>query len=175
VDAGDVGITEYDGGDPDRESVVVILDGFRHQRGVERDVNRLLSLTRVPAGADHPPVFRIHGGGLRLSGRRVVLETLEFGEVVERRKPDDVPTRQSLTLGLMAHVTADQLKISRREGEKSYTTVQGDTLRRVAAKQLGPHEDSPHNVREYARTLSILNDIRDVNRRLEPGTKLRLP
>lgn len=173
----DESMTQYQGHEGDRESVQIILDGFRHDRGVERDVARLKELCQVPAKEKHPPVFTVRGGGLRLAGKRVVMETLEWGDVQERRDPDDVVTRQVFTLGLLRYERADQVKLFKR-GKGSwpkYTAKKGDTLKRIAHEMLKGRADNPNNAREYAHTLSILNDIRDVNRKLKPGTEIKLP
>lgn len=169
----DVSITEWDGSEPDREAVTVLLDGFRHERGVDRDIDRLRSLTDVEEDANHPPVFTVRGGGLRLADRKVVLETLEWGDVQERRHPDDVPTRQAMTLGLLRYVKGDQIKIKKRK-PKTYTTKEGDTLKKVAAK-VNKGDDKPSELADLARQIGKLNDIRDVNKKLKPGTKLKLP
>lgn len=172
----DVAITQYNGRDPRRESVNLMLDAFHGGAGatVEGDIALLESLLEVEHKEKRPPVFRVRGG-IHLRNRKVVLESLDFGETTIRSDPDDRRIRQEVTLGLLEYVKPDQIEIKRRrKKEKNRYTVKGHiTLRQIAAK-LKPNASTKEQG-DYARRIGRLNGIRDVRKKLKPGTKLKLP
>ena len=166
-----VAITRFVGGDPVGQDIPIFLDGFRTNQSVQRQLNGLLRQS-VPSGGDAPTIWRINGP-IFFPGKRWIVMDIEFGESLRDRKSGLV--RQAATLKLVEYVPPDQIKIRRRRTiaprgkSRVYTARKGDTLRSVArriygngglAKQLGKAQSKP---------------IRDVGKRLDPGTKIRLP
>lgn len=172
----DVGLTQFGGRDPDRESVPILVDGWRGGESVETEIGKVESLLRRDKPKDkHPPVFRVRGGGLRLAGQEVVLETLDMGEYLLRK--DDVRIRQHMTLGLLLYKRGDRIEIRgphKGGGRDTYTTKQGDTLRSIAAKVLSDNA-SDDRVSDLANKIGDLNGIKDIRKRLDAGIKLKLP
>ena len=166
-----VAITRFVGADPIGQDVPIFLDGFREDRSVQRHLNRLLRQS-VPRNRDAPTVWRIFGP-IHYPKKLWVLADIEFGDAI--RDPVRGLVRQAATLKLLEYVPPDRIKVKRRRtvepiGKKNvYKSRKGDTLRSIArrkygngslAKQLGKAQKKP---------------IRDVGKRLEPGTKIRLP
>jgi nucleoid-associated protein YgaU len=166
-----VAMTRFVGGDPVGQDVPIFLDGFRDDRSVQRELNRLLRQS-IPDRQGAPTIWRITGP-IHFPAKLWILADIEFGDAI--RDPKKGLVRQQATLKLLEYVPPDQIKIRRRRtitprGKKRfYTSRSGDTLRAVArrfygdgslAKQLGKLQEKP---------------IRDMGKRLDPGTKIRLP
>jgi hypothetical protein len=88
------------------------------------------------------------------------------------RAKDGRLVRQHLTLHLLQYVRPDRIRIKRRRG-KTYTTKRNDTLLSIA-RHLRPELNGGESI-ELARTLAILNDLRDIRKKLEGDIQLRLP
>jgi hypothetical protein len=193
----DVAITDYAGREPRREAVAVMFDDFQRNVGIERDLERLESLLEPvepdkderkgrnegkgkgkgddrpdkPKRRARPPVFIVRGG-IHLAGRRVVLESIEWGVAI-RRPQDDKRIRQAAILGLLEFERPDRIKIKRKR-RKVYITKQGDTLKHIAKHLLGKAAKLDE-IKRYAEKIGKLNKIRDINRRLNKGKRLQLP
>lgn len=175
-----VAITRFVGASPIGQDIPIFLDRFRADPGarvwlrdksIQAQLNKLLRQS-VPRGGHAPTVWRIKGP-IHYPRKRWIIADIEFGDSI--RDPINGLVRQAATLKLMEYVPPDRIKVKRRktvapEGKKNvYKSRKGDTLRSIArqkygdgslAKQLGKAQKKP---------------IRDVGKRLEPGTKIRLP
>lgn len=174
-------LTRYIGTPLFRASVPVVFDGRHDGSSVQAKVDRIIHLWRPRDPDEEPPVLRVHGPlPSPIAGKPVVLENIEPGNAESDESDRARLLYQPMNLILLEHSAEDAIEIKRRGsggagGWPIYETKKGDTIAKIAAKQLHGEADNARNRREYAHTLSILNDIRDKNRELEPGTKIRLP
>jgi hypothetical protein len=168
------GIPDWTGGDPRREVVSAILDEYAQgAAGVERRIMRLETLTEIEEDGWHPPVIQVRGG-IHLAGKKVVLENLELVEPHIRKRRDDRRSRQGIVLHLLEYQTPDQIRVKKKpKRPKRYKTKGRVSVRRVAAI-LKPNAGGKEQA-AYARRIARLNKIRDVRRKLKPGTVLKLP
>lgn len=171
--------TIWEGGTARKQDISVMIDGFATGESVEADVELVKRLGRPPNQKDDtpPPVFRVFGP-IHESGSRFVLEALEFGAVI--RDDDGTILRQELTLKLIEYVDPDEIRLRRKKAQKKiafgdpiiehhsqiYEAKKGDTLKKIAAKFYGDAS--------RWKTLSELNNIRDPNKKLTPGQKIKL-
>lgn len=180
--------TVWEGGDVRKQDITVMLDGFSNGRSIENEVEKVKKLGRPPKKKDEtpPPVFRVFGP-IHESGTFFVLEALEFGAVI--RDDDGTILRQELILKLMEYVDPDQIRIRKRgkskpdlsknynsvagnsggvgAGPSVYGSKEGETLKKIAAKFYGKAG--------LWRELGELNHIRDPDKVLKTGTKIKLP
>lgn len=172
-------ITDRGAVQPFSQDVPVFLDGWAKGNSVQRQLDTILSL-----GGENPGVFRAFGP-IHHSGRHYIFGgEPEFGEVI--RDHDGTLLRQRLTLRLAEYVRPDLIRRRRRRrGQRmglgqaravagigparplTYTVRAGDTLPKIAARELGDWKRWP----EIGRR----NGIRDPQQQLQPGRVLRLP
>lgn len=167
----DVSLTEWVGQAPLRMTLPVLLDGFANRESVQRDLNRVLKLGRTKDGDEAPEPFKLTGP-VPFSGEKWVMEsTPDFGETIRSRNGKLL--RQALTLNLMQYVKPDRAKIKKRKrAADTYTTKAGDTILKIVAK-FHPAA-SRDKLRDFAHDVAKANGIRDIRKRLEPGTKIKL-
>lgn len=170
--------TRWSGNSPRAESVPVVLDGWANRESVERDLRKIERLAKPEKEGKDPPAFRVRGP-IRLRGVKVVLETIDYGDAI-RRRGDGTIVKQALTLGLRELQDDDRIDFRKQHdhgddhgGDNTYTVKDGDTLLKIARK-LKPNADRDE-IREYARKIKKLNDLRDIRRELNPGRELKLP
>lgn len=157
-------MTAYAGVQPLQQDVPVLLDGSRENRSVQRQLDQILSLGEKVIFKAFGPIH--NEGDLYIFG-----DEPEFGETI--RAEDGTLVRQALTLKLMEYVPADQA--GKREGLRvavgqaealSYTTVQGDTLAKVAFKIY-------HDWRRW-KEIGDKNGLSDAHKVLKAGRELKL-
>lgn len=172
---GDKPITSWAGDPLLKLTIPLYFDGFPRNRGVQKRFDRLMALGRSEDSDEPPSPFMIFGPipfGSEAERHRWVFDGQpEMGASI-RVGPDGQLQRQFLTLNVKEYVPPDRIRIrkKKRKGKKhTYETKKGDTLLKVAAKFKKDH------VRDYAREIGKKNDIRDIRKILDPGTKLRLP
>lgn len=184
----DVALTDWSGNTPFKQDILVMLDGWSDGQSVEPQLDLLEQLGRAKKEDDEPPVFRVFGP-LHNSGMHYVLEGIDFGAALRDSKGTLV--RQELTLHLMEYVRPDRIRLRKKKkgsgknkdgkdynttsggsggigpGPSVYTTKAGDTLRSIAAKFYGKAS--------LWMELGELNQVRDPNKVLPVGTKVKLP
>lgn len=184
----DVAMTDWVGGSPFKQDILVMLDGWSTNESVEKELELLEQLGRSKDEDESPPVFRVFGP-LHNSGMHYVCEGIDFGASL--RNSQGVLVRQELTIHLMEYVRPDRVRLRKKKkgggtsgndgkdfntesnaggvgpGPSVYTTKAGDTLRKIAAKFYGKAD--------LWRELAELNKIRDPNKVLPVGTKIKLP
>lgn len=168
------GFVRWVGDQPLTATLPLLLDGWASSTGVERDRDRLVKLAHSEKDDERPDDFVVRGP-VPLGGERVICTGLSWGAAL--RGHNGQLQRQAFTFSIMEYLTPDKLKIKKRKrGGKpnTYTTKEGDTLKRIAQRLLKPGADG-NEVAEYARKIGKLNDIRDINRKLDKGKDLRLP
>lgn len=177
----DVAMTDWTGSSPLRQSLPLLLDRYRDGRSVERRVRTLMKLGRDAYGDEAvPPVFRVFGP-VHFSGKHWVCEDIAFDTANVIRSRSGFLMRQPLTLSLMEYVPPGVVKIRKRRKRDNdrvndpirftvgnYITREGDTLQKIAARELG----KASRWREIAKLNPGTNDP---NRELEPGRALRMP
>lgn len=166
-----------------RFAVNVLLDNFAEGTSIEADIRRLEKLALPRSGGQPPTVTVSAPGGVIptfYEGMRWVVEALSWGDALMNTYNNR--TRQAVTVTLLQAVADDLIKRSpakdrkasdaRAKGSgkgaknKRYTVKRGDTLSKIAAKQLG----SAKRWREIAK----LNNIRDP-KNVKVGRVLKLP
>jgi hypothetical protein len=159
--------TAFEGVQPFQQDVPILLDGFRENHGVQRQVDTVLSLGGETIFWADGPIFE--------PGKRYIFgDEPEFGEML--RDGDGTLLRCRLTLKLMRYVPADQAgtRPKRRRGIAENVAVGGtvtvtgrlDTLTKIAAHLF--------NDPSKWRVLSTLNGIKDPNKKLEIGRRLKV-
>jgi len=158
-------MTAYVGVQPFQQDVPVLLDGFRENRSIQRQLDQILSL------GEGKVLFHAYGPIHNEGGPYVFGDEPELGDAI--RAEDGTLVRQALTLKLMEYVPADQA--GKREGPKvaigdakalTYTTVQRDTLAKIAFKLY-------HDWRRWEE-IGRKNGISDPHRVLPAGRELKL-
>lgn len=163
--------------------VALLLDGWRQQASVEESCRILDAYARPQANTNTPPVLAFLWGSY--AAFRWVIQDLSWGE--ELRDPQGRRLRQQVTVSLLEY-RDDEVTVSdpRKRAAapsppkgtgrpstaqpvpsgRTYTVKQGDTLGRIASRELGRSS----RWSEIAK----LNNLRDPDR-LAVGQRLRLP
>jgi hypothetical protein len=168
-------MTAYVGPEPFQQDVPVLLDGLAQENSVQRQLDAIESLGGSSKFRAFGPIHHPSQGPNDLW---VFGGEPEFGEVI--RDNDTTLFRQALTLKLMEFVSPDPDGRGGGRGKRgdpgrtggtefpgrTYTTVQGDTLMKVAHKVYG----------DWKRWKEIgqKNNISDPHRVLPAGRQLKL-
>lgn len=156
-----------------RLSISAVLDGYAAGQSVQSQQHTIEKMAR-PVGTEKPPIVNVAGSVPRTDIDWVV-EGLEWDEVTR----DDGGTliRWGVTITLLQYVDPDQVEISgpgnrakcKKHGKHKKVTVRkGDTLQKIAARELG----SAKCWRKIASIKS--NKIRDP-KKLKVGKVLKMP
>lgn len=186
-------LTVFEGNDPIRLDVPVLLDGWPHGgrplRSVRPEVERILKLCEGREG-NRPPWFKVQGP-IPYAGRKFVMAgTPTWGPTLRKESNGHfVWARQPLTLHLTQFEDPDTLRFRRRPrrqtGSPSISdnepvsqhvdaavplwvhATEGDTLVKISAAVFGDPSK--------AKAIGKANGIRDVRRKLPAGTKIKIP
>jgi hypothetical protein len=174
-------ITRWSGREPYQMSVPIVIDGFAENESIEVEISRLerMALPHPNPGGE-PPLIKINGP-VPHDDLIWVIDSILWASSWRRRR-DGHRIRQEATVNLIDYVAEDVLgkknaaarareRAVRGEaknvaGYRTYVVKKGDTLPRIAAKQLG----DANRWREIAR----INNIRDPYH-LKVGTRLKIP
>jgi phage tail protein X len=172
-----IGVSKWTGGDPITQDIPVLLNGYIKGNSIQGQMNELARLGRNTTNDEEPPLFQMFGP-INYPQLDWVLESIEWGEV--ERDDDRSLLRQAAVLKVIEFRDGEDLKVrNRRKGKKkrsnggttapgsSYTTRKGDTLASIAANLYGD--------RSVWKKIADKNGLRDPNKELKPGTKLKLP
>lgn len=157
-------MTAFVGTEPFAQDVPVMLDGFRENRSIERQLERLEEFGGSTRFRAYGPIH--HEGDVYVFG-----DEPEYGDAI--RAEDGTLLRQRLTLKLEEYVPA-VIAGTRRGGREAvgqaqpveYTTRKGDTLEKIAFRLY--HDKS--RWKEIARK----NGLTDPLKRFPAGKKLKL-
>jgi hypothetical protein len=184
------GITDWVGREPVRLTVPFLLDGWAEGKGVpiEKQIRNLEVMSGIGLGSLEPPLVRVFSGGVipydskTHDGLRWVVESVDWGASL--RNPYGNRVRQDGTIVLLRYVADARLERLKpvekdrerrrrggrarrgRGGRRVYVVKKGDTLSKIAARELG----KASRWREIAK----LNNLRDPNK-LKVGQRLKLP
>lgn len=157
-------MTAFEGLPAKTQDVPILIDGYREDRSVERQVEAVLSLGGAVVFTAVGPIF---GSG----GRFVFGDEPEFTEQI--RASDETLLRARIVLKLMGYVPAAAAGEKPRPhialGEAvplEYTVRQGDTLVKIAYAQ--------YHDRSRWKEIGEKNGIQDPHKKLKPGTVLVL-
>lgn len=155
----------------------LMLDGYVDEESVEAEVDALLELGRDSDDPTTPSQV------VSLDGPLVWADHVPEWAVVDVQLgtsvyENDVLLRQPVTLVLLEHVPADLIEITpgmpgtgaakRKKKRKVYVVKKGDTLKKIASKMYGK------KARKEMPDLKKDNAIRDPNKQLKPGRKIKL-
>lgn len=146
-----VGLTQWQGKDPLRMSVPVMLDGVTTQLGQELQISHLSRMALPPTSGGEPPVVKISGHGVPKPGPTDwVIENLQWGSNVIWDLVGGVWSRirQDVIVNLLEYRGDDRatfkainpgviLGKSTVGWPKTYTVKSGDTLKSIAAQFYG--------------------------------------
>lgn len=159
-------MTSFEGLPAFQQDVPIMLDGWREDRSIERQLEEIETL-----GAN--VVFRAIGPIFRSGSRFVFGDEPEFGEML--RASDETLLRVRMTLKLMEYVSPELVgekpkpKHSIEMGIPLEYTVHGgkDTLAKIAF--------ALYHDRSRAIVIGRLNGVTDVHKVLPIGRTLKLP
>lgn len=182
-------LTIWEGRPAVRVALPVVIDNLREGRTkpVEQAMRMLEKMAGLISGDAHPPKLAALTAGVmphdygQAPHVRWVIESLEWDDVIRNRHGK--PLRAVASLVLMQHVadhhleglTASQRRARRRRAEKAaaerrpdtHRVTEGESLRDVARKyRLSDAE---------LRTMKKKNDVRDADKTLKTGRKIKLP
>lgn len=165
-------VTLWKGGNAFRMRLPLLLDGWIAGKSVEQQRENLEQLGREAHGGNAPPVVNVHipGGVPRSSRVDWVIEDIDWQEEL-RRDSDGLRVRIWAMVTLLEYIDPDNITILKRSrNTKKYTiyvTKTGDTLKKIATKKL----KKASRWREIAK----LNHLRDPNKVIKKGTKIKIP
>src|SRR4051812_1893738 len=196
-------LTTFRGSPAFHLTLPLLLDGWRTNTPVERDISALEQMGRPTAADGEPPRLKIDARGSALpgQGRTWVIDTITWGEALMNQNGDRL--RQFFTLALIEYVAdihlQEQAPAQRRRAKaKTVKTARGAAKKRVTAKRSptakkragtlavvgssdwGQGEDlvsiAARELGDASRWVEIaqLNGLRDP-RAISPGQVLRLP
>lgn len=183
-------LTRWTGRDPYRLVIPIMMDEWKSKGSVEDDCSRLERMALPIADHKEPPIVNVNGA-VPHADLLWVIENIEWGDLI--RTTGGRRARQEATVRLLRYVSEDRMEQqSAREKakvtaankagatkpkatsknaptkttSKLYIVKSGDTLSKIAAKELGDY-------RKW-RAIATLNKLRDPNK-ISVGQKLRLP
>jgi len=169
-------ITTRGSAPPFQQDVPIVLDGYRKERSVQRQLEQILSL-----GAEDAEPFRAYGP-IHRDGRLFVFGgEPDFDEQIRDDNEGNNLIRVRMTLKLMEYVRPDRVKERKRRRKRrkgngpiaagvavggTYTTSKGDTLQSIAANLF----------LDWKRWKEIgdKNGLTDPNRKLPAGKVLKI-
>lgn len=168
------GIVEWEGFEPVAQEVPIRIDGLKEDRSREAEVSLLRTIAgiglRDPDGYS-PSAVRINGP-INFPQKRWIIAGIDEADIV-RSSRDGHIRRYDATLQLIEYINPDQIRWRRRKKTRRspafYEVKEGDTLASIAQflwgdkskwRQLGNAQKPP---------------LRDARRKLEAGTRLRVP
>jgi hypothetical protein len=171
---------DWEGQEGLTEDVPLLLNGLERGESVQREWNTVKKLGRDANGDEaRSPVFRVWGP-VEYPGKAWVLPkdgiTINEEEIHKRRSDGEL-LRIEFTLHLLEYIAPEAIQERRRQKRKvgladnvavggAYTTKKGDTLQTIAA-------DIFDDWRQWRR-LAAKNPVKDPNRKLPAGMKLRV-
>jgi hypothetical protein len=181
--------TIWTGNDPLRIDIPILYDYFSDDEvngglKCEAQIRQLEKMAGLEAGMTEPPLIYFDSGGAIPHDNTDaphldwVIENIQWGDII--RNTYGNRTRQAAVVQVMEFVPDNQIGLSpalkhrhrrsathkRGAKNKIYIVKRGDTLRKIAAKELHDHK----RWHEIAR----LNGIRD-GMKLTAGMKIKLP
>lgn len=157
------GFMNWEGRSLLRQKIPVLLDGFSTGQSVQPLYDFLEGLAHSTGGP--PPVLQLRGP-IHHSEFKWVIESLEWDEDAQRHESGAL-ARQGATL-TFAEYEAPDIARRLRKGPRTYKVKRGDTLQKIAAKQLG---SSKRWQEIYKRNRRKIKDPR----KLKVGLELTLP
>ncbi len=173
---------DWEGQEPLREDVPLLLNGLEDDEPVDRQWNTVKKLGRDPNGDERkPPVFRVWGPLDAPEGKSWVLPAggIEvIPDEIVKRNGDGALLRIEFVLHLVEYIAPEVIKNRARRKKKigvsearlakgsTYKVKKGDTLKTIAADLLGDAD----KWREIGRK----NGLTDPNRVLPTGKVLKL-
>ncbi len=169
-------------------SIPIIFDGLRNMNtpwgaSIEHDIRLLEHLTHINPGYNSPPRIWALGQVIPFPDREWVINDIKWTGDDIRRPEDGERVRASADIVLFEYIEYDiingrlssaarrkhakannQVRTKQKKGK--YTVKEGDTLRKIAKRELG----SANKWHEIAR----VNHIRD-GKALRRGQKLKMP
>lgn len=166
-----VAMSNYNGVDPIKFDVPLLLDGWSDRVNIKPTLDQLIAFARDTSQFDsEPPQFRIWGP-IVWSGRLVVMENLEFGDDLWE---NGTLYRQALVAHVAEYVPGDVLAFEapssggkgKKKKKKKHVVKRGETLYSIAV--------DVYKDKSKWKDIAKLNGIRDP-KKLKVGSTLNLP
>jgi hypothetical protein len=175
------GVTRYVGSDPLKLAISVLFDGWTSNISVERDIARLIAMSREVSG--EPPKITVNEKskeGLPITdyGMRWVIDSIAWGQnaLYEVDGDDLVRYRQDATVNLVEWVPITTLKVGQSGSgtgakgtgarHKTHVVKKGETLPIIAVREYGD--------RSKWKAIAKRNNISDP-RHIKIGQTLVMP
>lgn len=167
-----VSITKWVGRSPLKLILPIVLDDLEDRGDVEHEcqVLELMAFPVPPSG--EPPVVHIEGAVPHREADWVITD-IEWGDAIYAKSMEIKRIRQFASVNFISRVKADRIKANKnakdkggKSGYRIYIVKRGDTLRKIAAKQL-------HDSARW-KEIAKINKIRDP-KSIYPGQRLKIP
>lgn len=172
-------VTEWNGNEPLRLELPLMIDNFKAGRAgpVEEACRSFEKMAGLAAGDPEPPPLQLRGTPRGLIPHdfykaphvRWLIETLTWG--ASERGKDGRRLRQELTVTLVQEETDERLerikRIKRKKPQRTTRVREDETLRKIAKRlKLSGKE---------LREMKKINKIRDADKKLKKGRRLKVP
>lgn len=168
-------MSRWDGAGLVKLKIPLMFDAFAVNRTIGWHVEQALSLGRAANGTEAPPVFRLWGDAMPSNLRRkkwVMNETPDIGAI--RRNRDGNLIHQEMTITVMEFVNPDRIRFHKKPKKiRREVAKKGDTINKIA-KRLFKNQPKA-KIRRWAIAIAELNKIRDRNKVIKVGTKIKIP
>lgn len=163
-------ITEYEGLDPFALQIPFLLDGYKNDRSVQRDIRALERMALVNPGDLEPPLVKVYGAVPRTDLLWVV-SGLTWGTNVLRSERHGERVRQDGIITLLQYSGDSLLIRTSGVGRRRYLVRAGDTYFNLSRRFMDKPITRPRT-RAWVAELKKINNLRD---RLPVGKYILLP
>lgn len=170
-------VVHWEGAAALKLKIPLMFDRDRERHPIQGHVNTILGLGRRRGGTAEPISFTLTGPALSPytspSKRWVLNETPEVSNV--RRNRDGVLWHQEMTITVLELIDADDTirfqQLPRRV--KTIEAKKGDTINKIARRIW--KGEGKKVIRAMAKEMAKLNKVRDRNRVLKTGRRIKVP
>jgi nucleoid-associated protein YgaU len=125
-------VVQWNGDDPYRMLVPIMLDGWSKNQSIEGDAARINQMMHSQ-GELTPPVTLFIDGALPVKGAKWVIESIDWGDRVIWGAGGRL--RQDLTLHVLQYLSENILQLARKPGATTpYRVKAGETMAAIAAR-----------------------------------------
>lgn len=166
-------LTRWEGGPALKLKIPLLFDQKQESSPIRTWVNQVYRLGRESNGREEPDVFRLTSDAMPHSGRKWVMVGTPEVERADRNR-DGKLIIVMMTIEVMEYVEPDRIRFRKRPKRmRRVVAKKGDTINKIAhrvAKGKGKKK-----IRDLAKRMAKLNGVRDRNKRLKTGRKIKVP